>query len=102
MASLSVAKVPKSMDCTRCHCTTAADKWARHPTHTHTHARTCQCLSVYVCVLQTDITKSASDCNEKMFINSLFMRVECGELELRGCRREGDTGKSVLAGGKGG
>lgn len=89
MASLSVAKVPKSMDCTRCHCTTAADKWARHPTHTHTYARASVC--VCECVLQTDITKSASDCNEKMFINSLFMRVECGELRPREARRERET-----------
>lgn len=87
MASLSVAKVPKSMDCTRCHCTTAADKWARHPTHTRTHVPVCVCE----CVLQTDITKSACDCNEKMFINSLFMRVECGEWRPREARRERET-----------
>lgn len=60
-------------------------------THTHTHTRTHVPVCVCECVLQTDITKSASDCNEKMFINSLFMRVECGELRPRDARRERET-----------
>lgn len=77
MALLSVAKVLKSMDCTRCHCDSS---WQVGPTtHTHLLSHThivAQIIYVFMYVA-ANITKSFACCTKKMFINFPFISVEC-------------------------